>query len=103
MSLFIRASRVVGIYAFGQWFEVEEGTLDFDAYDLAFEDEVDDFRYYYEMGAAYGPPQEIKHYRFESSEHMPISPHLGIAFHEKGTCRRISFSTVEVKAFKELV
>lgn len=114
MSLSIDSRCITAIYALGQWFEVEEDSVDVDAYEFINQEDETEYikkskyethKTLYAMGSLYdeSEPPPLGG-RFEGTDRFyyanPQGCH-GITFIEKGTNNRVSFSLLEVKAFKE--
>ena len=99
----IQSEAITGLYAFNQWFEVKQGSLEVEVYELMVD--VNDKRSIcYLMGASY--PE--KDPNIISSPILPKRIHecnatgsIAITFIDAKSGNRISFSLVEVKAFIE--
>ncbi len=102
MSLQINAEHITGIYALGQWFEVQPGSVIIDAYELCSPEE----QISYQLGAAYPATESTKlpvgdkeaPYRYFPS----VSGHTGISFVTPDS-EVVAFSLMEAKAFKTVV
>ena len=116
MSLLIDNRFVTGIYAFNQWFKVKKNTVDVDAYEfISWDDSFgdnekpnswDDPHAVYQMGAVYDADRpglyKSAPYGGESrGSFVNPSGCTGITFIDADTNERISFSILEVKAFRE--
>ena len=112
MSLCIDSRYITGIYAFGQWFKVVPDTFGIDAYELTdwcgHADDVEsrwrtDFTDYC-MGALYqGKEPEPWLHEYSGQEGRSTNPQgcHGVCFTDADTGERVSFSLLEVKAFRE--
>ena len=112
MSLCIDSRYITGIYALGQWFKVQKGTVDVDAFEFTNWEEDDPhdgsrFRTQhtnYILGGLY-PETTGKCGRYTDDSPAYYSPpagHAGITFTDADTGERISFSMMEVRAFREV-
>ena len=126
MSLSIDNRRISGIYALGQWFKVKPGTFWIDAYDFVCleehcpfgneqdnRDRFDDGSYprqphstCYSMGALY-PERERSDFPQPGGNQSRMtfsnpSGHHGVQFIDDETEEVVSFSLLEVRAFREL-
>jgi hypothetical protein len=112
MSLSIDSRFITGIYALGQWFNVVPDSVDVDAYEFINWHErfglrpasVDDSGTSYQMGSTY-PDREgrsVGNYG-ENCRIIWANPSgsSGITFIDADTGERVSFSLLEVKAFRE--
>ena len=97
MSLAINSERITGIYAHDQWFEVLQGSVFFDAYELV--DEHNET--IYGMGTYLIDNGKVTAFPNSRLTFVNPSPSTGIQFIEKNTKAVISFALVEVKAFAE--
>lgn len=113
MSLSIDSRYITGVYALGQWFKVKPDTVDVDAFQFRNWEEQSphDGKAWtvqhtdYEMGALYPSKQNRKGGGY--SEHSRGSWTTpcgcdGISFIDADTGERVSFSLVEVRAFREV-
>jgi hypothetical protein len=102
MSIAIDADLVVGLYALGQWFKVEKGTLYFDSYEIIQKYGEDD-REIYELGMCY---PKVEPYFFNPDPNRPRvvcmnpRPHQGCAWKDADSGDAFSLSLVEVKAWR---
>jgi len=112
MSLSIDSRYITGIYALGQWFNVEKGTVDADAFEFTNweEDDPHDGSHFstqhtnYILGHLYPEiPGESGRYSGDSpGYYSPPVGHVGITFTDADTGERVSFSMMEVRAFREV-
>jgi hypothetical protein len=115
MSLSIDSRYITGIYALGQWFEVEMDTVDVDAFEFINWEErsphdgntsvVRHTDYimgtlYPKVGHWHGPSCGTHGPCSRGSWANPSGSH-GISFIDATTGLRVSFSLVEVRAFRE--
>lgn len=114
MSLVIDSRYITGIYALGQWFKVEKDSVWVDAYEFTNWEEPsphdgDTWKVRhtnYLMGQIYPDPHSDGPSCGMYSEHskggwaVPGRSH-GIAFVDADTGERVSFSLIEVRAFRE--
>lgn len=113
MSLCIDSRYITGIYALGQWFKVEKGSVDVDAYEFTnwegdpsgqASDRWDVDHTDYQLGDLYpdNPNGTRGRYREDSRGYYssPSGCH-GISFIDADTAERVSFSLMEVRAFRE--
>ena len=123
MSLSIDSRCITGIYALGQWFKVKKDTVDVDAFEFInweecssrvakYSDAYSDARHHaYQMGSVYkrlsadGQWVEPEH---DGAKHPDckgcwsnVTGYQGIAFIDADTGERVSFSLMEVRAFRE--
>ena len=113
MSLNIDSRYITGIYALGQWFKVKANTIDVDAYEFCnwLDTDPDDHAWdeeatVYQMGAAYqaSDPSVPSCGSFGDNSRKTWqnpSGYSGITFIDEETGERVSFSLLEVKAFRE--
>ena len=114
MSLSIDSRYITGIYALGQWFKVVPNTIDVDAYEfcnwLDTEPDEHDWREQaniFMMGKIYpdpetpGPPCGTFGENSRKYWSNPFGSD-GVTFVEEGTGERVSFSLLEVRAFREV-
>ena len=112
MSLAIDSRYITGIYALGQWFKVKKGTVGVDAYEFTDWEEEDvptnGYRYDiahtdYSLGYLYPEASGTRgRYRDDSpAYYAPPSGSTGITFTDAETGERVSFSMMEVRAFRE--
>ena len=113
MSLEIDSRYITGIYALGQWFKVKKDSIDVDAFQFTNWEECSPHsgngweveHCDYEMGALY--PQQDRPGIGTYGEHSkgrwekPFGAH-GITFIDEDTKERVSFSLMEVRAFREV-
>jgi hypothetical protein len=112
MSLRIDSRYITGIYALGQWFKVKKDSVDVDAFQFTnweecsphngntWEVEHTD----YEMGSLYSetdPPHQGDYGQHSRGRWKNPSGCQGISFIDATTKERVSFSLVEVRAFRE--
>jgi hypothetical protein len=115
MSLAIDSRYITGIYALGQWFKVKKGTVGIDAFEFTDWEEhepragnIYEHRYTdYMIGDLYQDTDGSSgRYAQEGTSHgyftSPKGCH-GIAFTDADTGERVSFSLVEVRAFREVL
>jgi hypothetical protein len=111
MSLSIDTEKLVAVYAFGEWHEIQRGTVDIDAYELMHylshcNDDRGDAIDYYEMGSLYeGKEPAFRSYwmneRDDKRMHTMKTPAgcTGFCFiTPQGTCK--AFSLMECKGFE---
>jgi hypothetical protein len=114
MSLAIDSRYITGIYALGQWFRAEKGSVGIDAFEFTNWEEhepragnIYEHRHTdYMMGDIY-PEREGCSGRYSTdgtSYGYYASPQgcHGIAFTDADTGERVSFSLMEVRAFREM-
>ncbi len=112
MSLSIDSRYITGIYALGQWFQVKKGTVDVDAFEFTNWEEEDPhdgniwnvLHTNYQLGYLYPAVDGVRgRYREDSQGYYaPPTGHTGICFVDATTNERISFSLMEVRAFREV-
>jgi hypothetical protein len=112
MSLCIDSRYITGLFAFGQWFKVLPDSFGIDAYELTdwccHADDVEsrwqtDFTNYC-MGALYqGKEPEPWMHEYSGQEGRSTNPQgcHGVSFIDADTGECVSFSLLEVKAFRE--
>jgi hypothetical protein len=103
MSIAIDTDLVVGLYALGQWFKVEKGTLIFDAYEII-QRYSEDAEEIYSLGMAY-PKFEPWSFRpnpedYPKVVYMKPTPMTGCAWKDADSGDTFSLSLVEVKAWR---
>lgn len=119
MSLSIDSRYITGIYALGQWFKVKKDTVDVDAFELINweEDSAHDANFWntphhdYSMGSIYKrlsadgqwvePEHDGAKYPDCKGCWSNVTGYQGIAFIDADTGERVSFSLMEVRAFRE--
>ncbi len=113
MSLAIDSRSITAVYALGQWFEIEPDSFATDSFQLVswmgYADDVekygDDYeRDVFDMGAIYHQSEpEPRSRGYENSKATFMNPQgcIGVCFTEKKTKQRVSFSLMEIRAFKE--
>lgn len=113
MALPLNTHQITGVFAFGQWFTVEEGSFYIDAFSLRQwdadpDDKVDQWSTSftdYEMGELYrsvAPEYSSNQYGPNSRGRFQTpSQHDGCCFKDSKTGERVSFSLLEVRAFRE--
>jgi hypothetical protein len=112
MSIALDTRHITEIYALGQWFKVKKGTLCVDAYELrdyvgciGNPEELKASFTDYLMGSVYNKnnqEQSCKSYGPNSAGVCStVSTFDGVVFIEEDTEKRVAFSLLEVKAFKE--
>lgn len=112
MSLGIDSRYITGIYALGQWFKVKKDSIDVDAFQFTNWEESSPHsgntwevvHTDYEMGSLYPEPDSPKAGSY--GEHsrgrwQKPSGHQGITFIDASTGEQVSFSLMEVRAFRE--
>ena len=87
MSIAIDHDSIVGVYAFGEWYEVDKGSFDVDAYELLDPASSTHSKYWYALGKLFYP--EEKHAM------------TGATWLTPGTHERVSMPLFEIKAYKE--
>lgn len=111
MSLCIDDRYITGLFAFGRWFNVKQGSVGIDAYQFRYWEEnpepnenfFDGHFTDYEMGAHYVAEYAGGAYGEDSRRGWKNpSSHTGICFTDTDTNERVSFSLLEVKAFREM-
>ena len=121
MSLSIDSRYITGIYALGQWFKVKKDTVDVDAFEFVNwqEESPHDANYWntphhdYSMGSVYKrlsadgqwvePECDGGRYRPDSQGYWStVTGNQGITFIDADTGERVSFSLMEVRAFREV-
>lgn len=113
MSLAIDSRYITGIYALGQWFKVKADTIDVDAFQFTNWEEQSPHdgntwkvqHTDYEMSALYPQHQDRKGGSYSNhSRGSWVTPtgSDGITFIDADTGERVSFSLVEVRAFREV-
>ena len=111
MSLCIDDRFITGLFAFGQWFNVKKGSVGIDAYEFRYWEENpepgegagDCHCTDYSMGAQYVAEYAGGAYGEHSKGRWSNpSGHTGICFTDTDTNERVSFSLLEVKAFREM-
>jgi hypothetical protein len=111
MSLCIDSRYITGVFALGQWFRVKKGTVDVDAFEFTNWEENDPhegnrFRTChtnYILGGLYPDGSGgCGRYRDDSPEcYASPGGHVGVTFTDADTGERVSFSMMEVRAFRE--
>jgi len=111
MSLAIDSRYITGIYALGQWFKVKKGTVEVDAYEFTDWEEPDPHdgnrwevaHTNYQLGELYADTKAYRATYGENSRARFASPSgcHGISFVDTDTGERVSFSMMEVRAFRE--
>lgn len=116
MSLNIDSRHITGIYALGQWFNVRPNTVDVDAYefinweeDLEPDERPDAWNSQatvYQMGGYVPEPSSLEPTRGDYGPNSRKTWAIprggdGIRFIDADTGERVSFSLVEVRAFRE--
>jgi hypothetical protein len=111
MSLCIDSRYITGIYALGQWFKVKKNTIDVDAFQFTNWEESEPHEGNrlngaftdYEMGDLYPQSQGQRgRYRDDSPGCFACpTGSTGICFIDADTGERVSFSMMEVRAFRE--
>jgi hypothetical protein len=115
MSLNIDSRSITGVYALGQWFEIEPDSFGVDAFELQnWAGDADDVARYgeegidsdlYVLGTLYSSSEPT--YKCDrpaaGSRCYSKTPQGcdGVCFIEKGTNTRVSLSLMEIKAFRE--
>jgi len=103
MSIAIDTDLVVGLYALGQWFKVEKGTLYFDSYEII-QQYAEDHKEIYQLGMVY--PKVEPWIRQPNPTDYPRvvclnpSPHTGCSWKDADSGDSFSLSMVEVKAWR---
>jgi hypothetical protein len=112
MSLRIDSRYITGIYALGQWFKVKKDSIDVDAFEFTNWEEFSPHsgniwevqHTDYIMGQLYPKregPQCGRHGEHSSGYWANPNGCHGISFIDATTKERVSFSLMEVRAFKE--
>lgn len=112
MAIPLNNHDITGVFALGQWFKVQRGTFYIDAYNLRVwhTDEEDKVSIYadlhddYELGALYeGNQPEFRsgHYSASRGTYQTPQGNCACCFFDEETGERISFSLMEVRAFRE--
>jgi hypothetical protein len=112
MSLSIDSRYITGIYALGQWFKVKKDSVDVDAFEFTNWEEPephDGNRWNvahtdYTMGSLY-PEQKGASGRYRPDSRACFATptgSTGISFIDASTGERVSFSLMEVRAFREV-
>ena len=113
MSIALDTRYVTDIYALGQWFEVTPGTLTIDAYEMRdYVPCVGDPEEYgaqftdYMLGTMYkddnpSAPLCGSYGSASNGGFSRVTGGCGLAFIELSTGKRVAFSLMEAKAFKE--
>lgn len=108
MSLAIRTSKITGVYALGEWYQVCKGTFRIDAYELIQELEPSsDKKDHYQLGLVYPKTTHTKmppprpgsigeHWHFMSPQ-----GHHGCQWIDPASKAWVSMSLLEIKAWKE--
>lgn len=121
MSLRIDSRYITGIYALGQWFKVKKDTVDVDAFEFTNWEELSPHdgdtwntqHHDYMMGSVYkssfdGQQVEPEYKGGKYAEHSrgywsTVTGSHGITFIDADTGERVSFSLMEVRAFREVL
>ena len=107
MSLCIDDRYVTGIYALGQWFKVQQGSILIDAFEFTSWDDLGedlsrlrDPHTNYQMGHCYSEVDQYANNGYPSRIQVPTGM-TGISFIDTDTGERVSFSLMEVRAFRD--
>lgn len=109
MSLVIDDRLITGLFAFGRWFNVKQGSVGIDSYQFRYwvenpdpDDEWNGVFTDYEMGAHYVAESAGEAYGEDYGQRWKNpTGQTGICFTDTDTNERVSFSLLEVKAFRE--